>query len=73
MALQALAVYEEDIGRILSGMSAGDAALAVEIASLPDGIRGYGPVRATHLARVMARRAALWARASAGRETVRAA
>ncbi|QNG43463.1 indolepyruvate ferredoxin oxidoreductase family protein [Sphingobium yanoikuyae] len=63
MALQALVDYEADIERILQGGCHGDMALAVEIASLPDGIRGYGPVRERHLAAVEERRAQLWARA----------
>ncbi|MDD2544864.1 MAG: indolepyruvate ferredoxin oxidoreductase family protein [Burkholderiaceae bacterium] len=54
-----IAEYRAGIDRLLPGLSADTLALAVEIASLPEQIRGYGPVKARHLAAVRAREAAL--------------
>ncbi|MBL8349416.1 MAG: indolepyruvate ferredoxin oxidoreductase family protein [Burkholderiaceae bacterium] len=44
--------YKACIGELLAGLSAGNLAAAVEVARLPEEIRGYGPVKARHLAAV---------------------
>jgi indolepyruvate ferredoxin oxidoreductase len=41
-----IAEYEATIEAILAGLRADNLAAAIEIAALPDGIRGFGPVRA---------------------------
>jgi indolepyruvate ferredoxin oxidoreductase len=43
----------------VSGANAGNLPLAVELASLPDGIRGYGHVKENNLKAVRAKWAAL--------------
>ena len=54
--------YRADIEALLPALDAARLGLAVEIASLPEGVRGYGHVKARHLAETRARRAALLAR-----------
>ncbi|HYF57964.1 MAG TPA: indolepyruvate ferredoxin oxidoreductase family protein [Burkholderiaceae bacterium] len=54
--------YERDLEALLERLTPANHALAVEIASLPDAIRGYGPVKEASAARARARRDALWAR-----------
>ena len=54
--------YRADVEALLPGLSAERLALAVEIASLPEGVRGYGHVKARHLAEARTRREALLAR-----------
>jgi indolepyruvate ferredoxin oxidoreductase len=44
--------YEAMVEEILSGLTHGNHALAVEIASLPEGLRGYGHVKERHFAEV---------------------
>ena len=41
--------YEALVRELIGGLSAGNLALAVELASLPDGIRGYGHVKENNL------------------------
>ncbi|WP_374498806.1 DUF6537 domain-containing protein, partial [Zoogloea sp.] len=57
--------YEQDIALLLAGLDAGRLPLAVEIASLPEGIRGYGHVKAAAMHSVAQQRKALLARWSA--------
>jgi indolepyruvate ferredoxin oxidoreductase len=40
--------YERLVGELLASLRPGNHALAVELASLPDQIRGYGPIRRRH-------------------------
>jgi len=47
--------YFSDIKALLPGLSADNVALAVEIASVPERIRGYGHVKEAHLAEVLPR------------------
>ena len=42
--------YEETADMILRDLNAGNLAIAVELASLPQQIRGYGPVKARYAA-----------------------
>jgi indolepyruvate ferredoxin oxidoreductase len=51
--------YRATIGELLAGLDAGNLAVAVEIASLPEHIRGFESVREEHLAQVQARQAEL--------------
>src|SRR5690606_6251727 len=53
--------YRGDIAALLQGLSAERLALAVEIASIPEGIRGYGHVKERHLEAARAKRAQLLA------------
>ncbi|MDD9926391.1 MAG: indolepyruvate ferredoxin oxidoreductase family protein, partial [Rhodospirillaceae bacterium] len=46
--------YEAMIEEILGGLSHDNHALAVEIASLPEGLRGYGHVKERHMTEVAA-------------------
>jgi indolepyruvate ferredoxin oxidoreductase len=47
-----IAEYRACIEELLAGLSAANHAAAVEIARLPEQIRGYGHVKARHLATV---------------------
>ncbi|MBL8303771.1 MAG: indolepyruvate ferredoxin oxidoreductase family protein, partial [Ideonella sp.] len=58
--------YRQTIEELLAGLSAERLALAVEIARLPEEIRGYGHVKARHLAAVRPKWAALMQRWRAG-------
>ena len=58
--------YRQTIEELLAGLSAERLALAVEIARLPEDIRGYGHVKARHLAAVRPKWAALIQRWRAG-------
>ncbi|MCD2512329.1 indolepyruvate ferredoxin oxidoreductase family protein [Comamonas endophytica] len=51
--------YRADIDALLQGLSAERLALAVEIASIPEGIRGYGHVKERHLEAAREKRAQL--------------
>ena len=53
--------YRADIAELLQGLSPERLALAVEIASLPEGIRGYGHVKERHLEAARAKRKELMA------------
>ncbi len=62
--------YRASIDEVLAGLDAARLPLALEIARLPEGIRGYGHVKARHLARVRPQWAALmeqWRHPQAGR------
>ncbi len=52
--------YEKAVADILAGLSRDNHRYAVEIASMPEHIRGYGHVKARHLADVKANETALW-------------
>ena len=58
--------YRTTIEELLRGLNAGNLALAAEIARLPEQIRGYGHVKARHLAQVRPQWQALMARWRAG-------
>ncbi len=63
---QLIADYEVTIAHVLAGLRPDTHALAVELASLPEEIRGYGPVKETYVAKARTRQAALKARFDAG-------
>jgi indolepyruvate ferredoxin oxidoreductase len=54
--------YEQLVDELLGRLDAGNHALAIELASLPEEIRGYGHVKAQHLEKARARQAELLAR-----------
>ena len=54
--------YETLVDELLSRLSADNHALAVELASLPEEIRGYGHVKARNVEAARSRQAALLAR-----------
>ncbi len=56
-----LADYEADLQRLIAEFTADRAALAVEIAALPQEIRGFGHVKAAAMAKAAAARLRLWA------------
>jgi indolepyruvate ferredoxin oxidoreductase len=57
-----VADYEQLVDELLGRLAADNHATAVELASLPEEIRGYGHVKAQHLEKVRARQAELLAR-----------
>ena len=56
-----IADYEQVVEELLQALDAGRVQLAAEIASIPEFIRGYGPVKARHLRDAKAREAQLLA------------
>ena len=58
---QLIADYEQTVAMLLDGLSDDRVALAVEIASIPEHIRGYGHVKEAHLHKAKAREAVLLA------------
>jgi len=62
MERQLIADYAQVVEELLAGLDAGNADLAVEIASVPEHIRGYGHVKEAHLAKAKAKEAELLAR-----------
>jgi indolepyruvate ferredoxin oxidoreductase len=62
MERRLVADYEALLDEMVERLSPETVATAVELASLPEQIRGYGPVKARHLAQVESRRTALLAR-----------
>ena len=64
--------YEAQIDDIAGGLTADNHALAVEIASLPDMIRGFGPVKLANVDKAQAREAELVARWREARGTTAA-
>ncbi len=54
-----IADYEQVVEELVSGLNEGRVSLAVEIASIPEHIRGYGHVKERHLAAAKAREAEL--------------
>jgi indolepyruvate ferredoxin oxidoreductase len=59
MERQLIADYEKTLGELLSGLNHDNHGLAVQIASIPDHIRGFGPVKERHLDDARAMEAAL--------------
>ncbi len=57
-----IAEYEQTVERLLSGLTRDNVALAVEIASLPEQIRGYGHIKAKNLAAARQKRDELFSR-----------
>ena len=62
MERRLIADYFATIETLLSDLSLGNHVLAVEIARIPEHIRGYGHVKETHLAAALEKQAALLAR-----------
>jgi indolepyruvate ferredoxin oxidoreductase len=58
--------YRSTVEELVKSLTADNHALAVEIASIPEKIRGFGPVKEKHLAAAKAEEAALLARFRAG-------
>ncbi len=58
---QLIADYEKTLQELISGLDARRLALAVDIASIPEHIRGYGHVKEAHLHEAKAREATLLA------------
>jgi indolepyruvate ferredoxin oxidoreductase len=54
-----LADYERLVGELVAALQPGNHALAVELASLPDHIRGYGHIRKRHAEHAKRREARL--------------
>lgn len=65
---QLIADYEQTIDMLLSSLNADKLPLAVEIASIPEHIRGYGHVKDAHLHKAKAREADLLAKWNNPRE-----
>src|SRR6185436_8179604 len=61
MERQLIVDYRNSIDELLTGLSPGNHTLAVEIARLPEQIRGYGHVKEEHFAKVKAKWASLMA------------
>jgi indolepyruvate ferredoxin oxidoreductase len=59
--LQMLSDYEQSLERVLAGLSKNNLSVAVEIASLPMQVRGFGHIKAAAYAEAVARREALLA------------
>ena len=62
MERQLIADYETLVAEILDRLTPATHAAAVGLASIPEEIRGYGPVKEAHLAKAKAHEAALLAR-----------
>ena len=65
-----IGAYRKRIGELLAGLSAANLPLAAEIAAIPEQIRGYGHVKARHLAEAQQREEALLARWRDGTDNV---
>ena len=65
--------YKDCIEELLGGLTPERLALAVEIARIPEDIRGYGHVKERHLAKAREKWAQLMARSRAGEVQARAA
>ncbi|WP_312757041.1 indolepyruvate ferredoxin oxidoreductase family protein [Pulveribacter sp.] len=52
--------YEQDLERIVRELRADNLSLAVQLAQLPDSVRGYGHVKEQQAQQMQARRARLW-------------
>jgi len=65
--------YEETVERLLAGLTQQNHALAVQIASIPEDIRGFGPIKARNLAPARKKREELMAQYAAGPAAQRAA
>jgi indolepyruvate ferredoxin oxidoreductase len=62
LALREIAQYEADIETLLADLDEKRHSLAIEIASLPEKLRGYGHIRERSAVAVAEKRAALWQR-----------
>ena len=62
MERQLIADYVRLVDELLPALNAGNVALAVELASIPERIRGYGHVKDAHLHAAKQHEAALLAR-----------
>jgi indolepyruvate ferredoxin oxidoreductase len=60
MERQLIADYEATIERLLARLTLANHALVVELAQIPEHIRGYGHVKERHVAEARRREAALW-------------
>jgi indolepyruvate ferredoxin oxidoreductase len=67
MERRLIAEYEDLVGVILDGLSPANHAAAVALASVPDQIRGYGPVKAESVRTAKAKEAEILARFQARR------
>jgi indolepyruvate ferredoxin oxidoreductase len=70
LAAELLTTYEADITHVLAELNPQTHARAVQLASLPDKIRGYGHVREAHAQRVASERTALLAPAGGGEQVI---
>jgi indolepyruvate ferredoxin oxidoreductase len=70
---QCLRAYEGRIEELIGKLSAENHALAVEIACIPEGIRGYGHVKRAHVEAAREKEAALLRASSAGQAPSQAA
>jgi indolepyruvate ferredoxin oxidoreductase len=61
MERQLITDYERILGELIAGLAPENHALAVEIATLPERIRGFGHVKERNVAEAKAREAALLA------------
>ncbi len=61
MERQLIADYEAALGEVLAGLNPENHGLAVEIASLPERIRGFGHIKERAIAEAKARESALLA------------
>ena len=59
MERRLIADYFSTVGMLIDGLNDGNVALATEIASVPEHIRGYGHVKDAHLHAAKAREAGL--------------
>jgi indolepyruvate ferredoxin oxidoreductase len=66
LAARLVTEYERDVERLLAELDPGRHALALELASWPDRVRGYAHVREATAEKTMAERAELWGRWSGG-------
>ncbi len=57
--MQLIADYEGDVRAVLAKLSMQTASIALALLSLPEDIRGYGPVKEKSIAQARAKRAAL--------------
>jgi indolepyruvate ferredoxin oxidoreductase len=69
---QLIVDYERLVAELLAGLDSERHALAVELARIPEQIRGFGHVKARHLAAARAHEAELLAKWRAGRDSARA-
>jgi len=65
--------YEDTVERLLGRLTPQNHALAVQIATVPDEIRGFGPIKARNLAPARKKRDELLARYEAGPSVERVA
>jgi indolepyruvate ferredoxin oxidoreductase len=65
--------YEQTVGELLERLDRGNLGIAVEIASIPDRIRGFGHVKRRHLTEAKKKEAELLAALRASRPAAQAA